>query len=253
MSEQHIIANKAEQGMVAAPPATPPRRILSTRAPSMTSPAPAAYGLLTPPPSVFKDGRTNRSGATPPVASILIDFGDSVDTAAPAQPSIASPASATPVYSFATAISSAAIKSSVPRNPFEALALEVSCLHHMVLYITDKVFFPQTIQHVASYIDSDQDLLHFIQSCKDVHVRIEDARNSFWRPRFLSKFERPRNANAKKWINNVEYKRTYQHRRASLKNGAMFKLGRTVPEKMCLQVLRDLINGMSAFSPIGIT
>lgn len=102
----------------------------------------------------------------------------------------------------------------------------------------------QTIQQIASLLDSDQDLVHFRQSCRSVSDSLEGDGSSFWRRRFLSKYERPYNFEDKKKWNNVHYKEQYQQRRPSLKNGALFKFGRTAAEKKCAEVLRDLIKGM---------
>lgn len=120
------------------------------------------------------------------------------------------------------------------------------------LAIADHVFVSQTIQHIATLVESDYDLVHFRQSCRSVSNAIEGDRSSFWRRRFLSKFEKPRNSEAKKW-NNVQYKLQYQYRRSTLRGGALFKHGKTEPERKCMRVLRDLITGKdNTCLPVGI-
>lgn len=99
---------------------------------------------------------------------------------------------------------------------------------------------------IASHIDSDQDLVHFNQSCKNVNHHVEND-DSFWRRRFLFTFEKPYNIGAKKWKNLEEFKREYKQRRSCLKNGAVFRLGKTGPERLCLQTLKMLIVGMQDF------
>lgn len=97
-------------------------------------------------------------------------------------------------------------------------------------------------QQIASFVDSDQDLIHFRQSCRCVSDALEGDGSSFWRRRFLAKFEKPLNFKAKKW-NNLEYKKQYQRRRLNLRTGALFKLGRSNQERECLLILRDMIKG----------
>nr|POE47505.1 casein kinase ii subunit beta-2 [Quercus suber] len=100
----------------------------------------------------------------------------------------------------------------------------------------------QTNQHIASFLDSDQDLTSYRITCRSAHSAIDADNNSYWRRRFLSRFEKPG------WDNpsNLILKHKYQSRRRLLRKGALFQTGDTNSEERCLIMLRELI--LDAFS-----
>lgn len=110
----------------------------------------------------------------------------------------------------------------------------------------------ETTQHIAAYLDSDTDLCNFRLLCHATDDAVNADGLSFWRLRFLSQFEKPAwKASGKKLIDNQVYKDQYQLRKRVLKNGARFKAGESGKEKVCLQVLKDLMLGRSANGVIG--
>ncbi|CZT16774.1 uncharacterized protein RCC_02609 [Ramularia collo-cygni] len=223
MADLRAIVSEVEDAMTSTLPTALPRSsyIAPSALPTTSS---FQFGVATSPPS-----DPNIIKFTPKLrvpffrGAVKTVFSDDMSSGPPNEPNLSPVSTAKLSTHMVVALPvMVALSTPVPGNPFELLANE-------------------TIHNIAILVDSDQDLVHFSQSCKHVNSHIEEKVNSFWRARFLSKFEKPRNYQAKKW-DNLEYKRQYQHRRSALKNGALFKNGKTVPEKVCLQVLRDLIN-----------
>lgn len=104
----------------------------------------------------------------------------------------------------------------------------------------------QTNQHIASYLDSDAFLCNFRRISHSTHNAVDGDRLSFWRRRFLARFEKPT------WTepSNLKYKHAYQKRRKALMYGAKFDAAvrRTESKEIkkanaALEVVRDILVG----------
>ncbi len=126
-------------------------------------------------------------------------------------------------------------------DPFDTLPIEVPSLptFSFMLISFNANFVLQTNQHIASFLEYDEDVCNFALICQSTANAVEADGCSFWRRRFLSQYEKP------SWTqpNNLKYKQAYQRRRMVLKNGAIFKQGDGPKERRCLEHLRDLIVG----------
>ncbi|KAK5168421.1 uncharacterized protein LTR77_006991 [Saxophila tyrrhenica] len=132
-----------------------------------------------------------------------------------------------------------------PANPFNNLPLE-------------------TTQAIATFIETDSDLCAFRATCRSTLDAVEADGASFWRRRWAGCFERPASdvsssggggsgssftrgsdsTSSSRWngpAGNARFKEEYQKRRLVLKNGAEFMEGGGEREKVCLEVLRDLV------------
>ena len=111
----------------------------------------------------------------------------------------------------------------------------------------------ETVQHIASYVLEDDLLCNFRLACQAMHNAVDADNCSFWRRRFLSRFEKPADADSEGWKGakgNVRFREAYQKRRWVMKNGASsFVTGDTAREEKCLEVLRDLVVGTSPLLP----
>jgi len=102
-------------------------------------------------------------------------------------------------------------------------------------------------QLVAHNLESDKDLRSFALIARCTYAAVAGDNLSFWRKRFLQKYDPPRFAKEKpsRALNDL-YQRFYQHYRKMLRRGCNFEHGGTSrKEKSCLLVLMDLITGKS--------
>lgn len=101
----------------------------------------------------------------------------------------------------------------------------------------------ELLQRIATFIEYDSDICSFRLICRSTRDAVDADKNSFWRKRFLSLFERPATSLVGE-EGNLVFKKTYQRRRSVLKHGADFVIGESARERACLEVLRDMIVGM---------
>ncbi|KAK5007161.1 hypothetical protein LTR28_005618 [Elasticomyces elasticus] len=96
---------------------------------------------------------------------------------------------------------------------------------------------------IALLLDSDRDLCTFRRICHETKNVVDGDKLSFWRRRFLTRYDKPRlsNKESKNALTaNTRYKVAYQRRQKWLRNGAYFVLGTKGDERRCLEVLREL-------------
>lgn len=136
-----------------------------------------------------------------------------------------------------------------PANSFKELPMEVG-FHCCCSLMQAKTDLLQVNWHIACFIESDQDLCTFYLLCRSTHDALDGHNMSFWRARFLSRFDKP------DWTEceNAKYKEAYKKRRQALMYGARFDraLARHEPYDVkkatkVLEVLRDVIIGKCCF------
>lgn len=81
----------------------------------------------------------------------------------------------------------------------------------------------------------DQDIASFARACHGTRNAIYSDRSPIWRAKFTQHFD------LVPGTNNNSLRSTYQHRRKCLRRGAKFGQGKSILEKRCLHVLKDLI------------
>lgn len=117
-----------------------------------------------------------------------------------------------------------------------AFNLPLSADTNLDLITTD---FFQTVQNIAECLDSDTSLCNFQASCRSAREAIEGDNFSLWRRRYISNFE-PTGWDQSE---NSKYKKAYHDQRKVLKNGAIFVEGRSLKERTCLNLMKELIVG----------
>lgn len=95
-------------------------------------------------------------------------------------------------------------------------------------------------------LENDTDLGTYRLICISTKNAIDGDNYSFWRKRFLTKFDAPSaSGSSKRCIANESIIEMYQLRRKLLRRGATFEHGgSTQAENNCLLVVRDLVVGM---------
>lgn len=97
---------------------------------------------------------------------------------------------------------------------------------------------------IASYLESDKDIVTFRLICRQTCWAIEGNNSSFWREKFVEKYDH----SDKMKTSNAELEAKYQERSKRLRRGVsqgFQKNGHGSSEKKLLNVLRSLILGTS--------
>ncbi|KAH9835087.1 hypothetical protein Tdes44962_MAKER08589 [Teratosphaeria destructans] len=99
-------------------------------------------------------------------------------------------------------------------------------------------------QEIALHIERDDDLCAFQLTCRDIYCAIDVNVASFWRRRFVSRFESPSwdDGQMDRVKANTKYKDVYQKRREAVLYGATFSQRKLAIAKDKALVIRKAIN-----------
>lgn len=143
---------------------------------------------------------------------------------------------------------------SVPQKPstaclFIKVPIEVCSFLPVGLARINLLTASQLHQHIASNFDNDDDIKLYRTLCRVSAQAIDADGCSFWRRRFLRVFEMPHwQLTGHRLTDNEKFRDAYKRRKHTLQVGAKFKNGTGSKEKVCLEILRDLVVGK--FIPI---
>lgn len=95
------------------------------------------------------------------------------------------------------------------------------------------------IEIIAFHTADDADLMNFILSCKDFAFAAVLEKSTVWRTRFLARYDHPLIEGPN------EFRIAYQLREMVLRKFPSFAGGGEVRSTVALEVLRDMVLGMS--------
>jgi len=103
---------------------------------------------------------------------------------------------------------------------------------------------PQLHQKIASHFDKDYDIIKYRNLCRTSFQAIDADGYSFWRRRFLEVFETPGwKLTGHRLNDNEKFRDEYTKRKLVLLKRPKFKKGNDEVEKVCLELLRQLVVG----------
>ena len=92
---------------------------------------------------------------------------------------------------------------------------------------------------IAISIADDIDLMNFILTCKDFASAVVLEKSTVWRTRFLARYDHPIIESP------YEFRIAYQLREMVLRKFPSFAAGGRARSRVALEVLRDMVLGMS--------
>lgn len=101
----------------------------------------------------------------------------------------------------------------------------------------------QIIEMIAIRITDDADLMNFTMTCKDFAMATVLVKSTVWRNRFLARYDHPIIEGP------YEFRFAYQLREMVLRKFPSFAKSRGPRGRLTLEVLRDMVLGMSSTLP----
>lgn len=104
--------------------------------------------------------------------------------------------------------------------------------------VTDRVLHPQINEHIASCLDSDEDVNNFRLICQATNVAVTHHRCGLWRELYARRYD------VRPGMRGVDVQMTYKIRTKFLRRiNHFFYIGQDYRELVCLEKLRDLVIG----------
>lgn len=104
--------------------------------------------------------------------------------------------------------------------------------------VTDHVLHPQINEHIASCLDSDEDIQNFRLICQTTNVAVTHYRCGLWRELYARRYD------VRPGMKGVDVRMTYMIRTKFLRRiNPFFYIGQEYRELVCLEKLRDLVIG----------
>ena len=109
--------------------------------------------------------------------------------------------------------------------------------------VTDHVFYVQINEHIASCLDSDEDIQHFRLICQATNIAVTHHRCGLWRELYARRYD------VRPGMKGVDVRMTYMIRTRFLRRiNPFFYIGREYRELVCLEKLRDLVVGEQIYN-----
>lgn len=92
---------------------------------------------------------------------------------------------------------------------------------------------------IAGLLETDRDVCDYIAVCRQTYGAVGNEQSYIWRKRFKEQYDMLPNRSP------GELAQKYQIRRRVLRMGAVFSFGHEFQERICMDIIRDLIIGRS--------
>ncbi len=90
---------------------------------------------------------------------------------------------------------------------------------------------------IAGLLETDRDVCNYIAVCRQTYGAVGNEQSHIWRKRFKQQYDLLPNKPT------GEVARKYKVRQRVLRTGAIFSFGHEFKERVCLDIIRELITG----------